>query len=70
MEIIHFSLVFGDVNMEGIMGGESVDWAILSVWLGGTIVDESWLGNSGENRTGCVFKLGITLIDSIGAHET
>ena len=56
--------------MEGIMGGESIDWAVLSLWLGGTVVDESWLGTSGENLMGCVFKLEITLIESIGAHET
>ena len=32
--------MFGDVSMEGIMGGESIDWAVLSVQLGGTIVDK------------------------------
>ena len=39
------------------MGGESIDWAIPSVFLGDTIVDSS------ANRAGYVFKLGIILID-------
>ena len=59
---IFFSFVFSDVSIKGIMGGENIDWAVISVWLGGTIVDESWLGNSSANRTGCLSKLGITLI--------
>ena len=63
-------IVFSDVSMEGKMGGESIDLAVLGAWLGGKIVDESWLAKSSANRTGCVSKLGITQIDSMGAWET
>ena len=51
------------------MGGESIDRAVLSVWLGGKIVDESWLGKSSANRVGYISKFGIILIDLTGVHE-
>ena len=68
--------------MEGIMGVESIDWAVPSVWLDGTIVDSSvyragyvlklgiTLIDSSVYRAGYVLKLGITSIDSMGTHET